>query len=582
MAMGLTIKNKLGFVDGSIGPPKEANLLVKSGSILRNRFSQSNGPQIFQVEQAIGSLSQSQVSVTDYYTKLQAMRQVVENYHQACLMQFLMGLNETFTQVRGQILLMDPMPHIDRVFSLLRQEERQTSIGQLNVPHVESTTLLYKIDKCYKIHGYPPGYRTKGKGPMANQVSHNTSGSNAMAVNEELSPFQLSQLQAQCQQLLAVLNTKPLLSNTPEAPNSNVTYQALANTASSSSLPIHSMSVFASNVKFPKAANENLWVIDTGATDHMAFTPWRMIGLGKLHNGLYLLQTSMDQSSSANLFPQISLSKSSTHSSNNISLPASVQCTNEQPTSMQLWHYRLGHSSFDRYDTSASPHFPKSPCDHPAPVSDPLDSLVQVPDTSCQSPAQPSDSPVSDLPTSLPSLPLRHSSRPKHTASYLQDYHCSLALLASRSLPKRWEAKKTAIYEARDLKVLSLDELFGSLMTYELEMNSKVEEEEVKPKKNFALKSSHHDHDNSEEESDEEEEIALMTRKFKKFLKKKKGFGRRFPKKGENKGESSKNETPTCYKCKKPGHYKNECPQVNKENMKYKKKALKATWDDSE
>ena len=143
-------------------------------------------------------------------------------------MQFLMGLNETFTQVRGQILLMDPMPHIDRVFSLLRQEERQRSIGQLNVPHVESTALLCKskpirstppkqnfqkrdkptytycgfightVDKCYKVYGYPPGYRTKGKGPMANQVTHNTPGTNAMAVNEKMFHFQLSQLQAQC------------------------------------------------------------------------------------------------------------------------------------------------------------------------------------------------------------------------------------------------------------------------------------------------------------------------------------------------------------------------------------------------
>jgi hypothetical protein len=151
-----------------------------------------------------------------------------------------------------------------------------------------------------------------------------------------------------------------------------------------------------------------------------------------------------------------------------------------------------------------------------------------------------------------------------------------------RSLPKRWEAKMTVISEARDLKVLTLEELFGSLMTYELEMNSKVEEEEVKPKKNLVLKFSHQDHDNSEEERDEEEEIALMTRNFKKFLKKKKGFGRRFPKKGENKGESSKTETPTCYKCKKQGYYKNECLQVNKEKMKYKKKALKVTWDDSD
>uniref|UniRef100_A0A2N9IS97 UBN2 domain-containing protein n=1 Tax=Fagus sylvatica TaxID=28930 RepID=A0A2N9IS97_FAGSY len=98
----------------------------------------------------------------------------------------------------------------------------------------------------------------------------------------------------------------------------------------------------------------------------------------------------------------------------------------------------------------------------------------------------------------------------------------------------------TAISEARDLKVLTLEELFGSLMTYELEMNSKVEEEEVKPKKNFALKSSHHDHDNSEEEREEEEEIALMTRNFKKFLKKKKGFGRRFPKKVKIKENQAK------------------------------------------
>ncbi len=34
------------------------------------RFSHNNGPQIFQVEQAIWSLAQSQVSISDYYTRL--------------------------------------------------------------------------------------------------------------------------------------------------------------------------------------------------------------------------------------------------------------------------------------------------------------------------------------------------------------------------------------------------------------------------------------------------------------------------------------------------------------------------------
>ena len=37
-----------------------------------------------------------------------------------------------------------------------------------------------------------------------------------------------------------------------------------------------------------------------------------------------------------------------------------------------------------------------------------------------------------------------------------------------RSLPKSWEAKVTAIQEAKDLNTLPIEELLGSLMTYEL------------------------------------------------------------------------------------------------------------------
>lgn len=42
----------------------------------------------------------------------------------------------------------------------------------------------------------------------------------------------------------------------------------------------------------------------------------------------------------------------------------------------------------------------------------------------------------------------------------------------------------------------------------------------------------------------------------------------------------------TCFKCKDPGHFKNECPKLKKErskkNFRGKKKGLMATWDDSE
>ena len=52
-----------------------------------------------------------------------------------------------------------------------------------------------------------------------------------------------------------------------------------------------------------------------------------------------------------------------------------------------------------------------------------------------------------------------------------------------RSLPKQWEAKVTAIQEAKDLSKLPLDELIGSLMTHEITMNQNLEDV-VKTEKN--------------------------------------------------------------------------------------------------
>ena len=47
-------------------------------------------------------------------------------------------------------------------------------------------------------------------------------------------------------------------------------------------------------------------------------------------------------------------------------------------------------------------------------------------------------------------------------------------------MPRTWEAKVTAIQEAKDLKTLSLDELIGNLQTYELRRNSQQQEETKK------------------------------------------------------------------------------------------------------
>ena len=44
-------------------------------------------------------------------------------------MHFLMGLNESYGSIQGQILSMDPFPSINRIFSLVVQEEKQREIG---------------------------------------------------------------------------------------------------------------------------------------------------------------------------------------------------------------------------------------------------------------------------------------------------------------------------------------------------------------------------------------------------------------------------------------------------------------------
>ena len=50
------------------------------------------------------------------------------------------------------------------------------------------------------------------------------------------------------------------------------------------------------------------------------------------------------------------------------------------------------------------------------------------------------------------------------------------------------------------------------------------------------------------------------------------------------KGESSKKEKDpiVCYECKKPGHIKFECPFLKKQSKRPSKKAMMATWSDSD
>ncbi|KAH9658615.1 DUF4219 domain-containing protein [Citrus sinensis] len=139
-----------------------------------------------------------------------------------------------------------------------------------------------------------------------------------------------------------------------------------------------------------------------------------------------------------------------------------------------------------------------------------------------------------------------------------------------RSLPKEWRQKRTAIEEAKDLNILPIDDLIGSLISYEEDLAAEKGNEEKK--KSIALKVSKHE---SDEESElDEEKIDMMAMRFRKLFKKS-SERRKFR---DLKNRKEKKEVIKCYECKKPDHIRTNCPLLNK----FKKRAMVATWDDSD
>nr|XP_016492511.1 PREDICTED: uncharacterized protein LOC107812013 [Nicotiana tabacum] len=157
-----------------------------------------------------------------------------ENMHKAeqdrRLIKFLMGLNKVYTTVRGSILMLNPLPSMTQAFSLLVQEEKQMEVKPNNHVMMDLSSLYISAprsnirngqqyvdsasfnvdtsrnnnfrtnyspcnyppnitrprpfcdyckcsghtkDKCYKLHGYPPGFNSnlkfnRGKRTVAN------------------------------------------------------------------------------------------------------------------------------------------------------------------------------------------------------------------------------------------------------------------------------------------------------------------------------------------------------------------------------------------------------------------------------
>lgn len=131
-----------------------------------------------------------------------------------------------------------------------------------------------------------------------------------------------------------------------------------------------------------------------------------------------------------------------------------------------------------------------------------------------------------------------------------------------RSLPKRFDYKVTAIEEAKDISSMKLDELIGSLRTFEMRLkDSGTTSKEIA----FSVESSK-ESVGATSHKEILESMALMTKTFTRVL-------RKFNKKGGADGNSSKemhhkkrsdgfqnrNKKIQCHECQGFGHIEAEC-----------------------
>ncbi|WJZ84575.1 hypothetical protein VitviT2T_004175 [Vitis vinifera] len=163
-----------------------------------------------------------------------------------------------------------------------------------------------------------------------------------------------------------------------------------------------------------------------------------------------------------------------------------------------------------------------------------------------------------------------------------------------RLLPSKWHTKVTAIQEAKDLTKLPMEELIGSLMTYEINLAKKLQDGEDKKKKSIAFKATTKEEEDVEKEkpSEENDDLALITRKLNKYMRGERFKGRKFTsrrdfskKESSSHGDKDKWEEKRdlmCFKCKKSGHIKYDCLLYKSEAKRRMKKAMMATWSESE
>ncbi|XP_070017856.1 uncharacterized protein LOC142172634 [Nicotiana tabacum] len=147
-------------IRSSVIHSKSVRILWKQ---LEDRYDQSNLAQTFELQKQLLETVQGSNNIAIYFNKMKAIWDEIElidsrgictcvnckcgslekNHVIEERLQFLMGLNEIYTGIRGNIMMMQSSPTIDRAYCLLLQEERQRSIQSVAQYPSESSSFEF-------------------------------------------------------------------------------------------------------------------------------------------------------------------------------------------------------------------------------------------------------------------------------------------------------------------------------------------------------------------------------------------------------------------------------------------------------
>nr|KYP65704.1 Retrovirus-related Pol polyprotein from transposon TNT 1-94 [Cajanus cajan] len=430
MMKALLSKNKFKFVDGSIQEPQKSDQLhdawVRCNTMilswitkfvseqiaqsviyinnaqrlwedLKEIFSKGDYFRFSDLLQEIHSINQADRTISSYFTELKILWEELESLRPtptctcdvrcSCdlstkvkdykdieyVICFLKGLNDQYNTVKSQILIMDPLPVINKVFSLVLQQERQQNTPNLADSRIFSLNTQsggnwrspsngrggssrgrgrtggrgsftnagkvcticgkenHTIDSCYFKHGFPPNFKFKNKG---NSTSINTISSNPLEHTDWI--LDTGATDHVSNSLYFFTKYHPIDPVHVKLPNENTS------TAQFSGTIIFSEKFFLNDVLYIPNFHLNIiyvqriaasldyeLIFNKNSCTIQDLTSKKMIGFAEVKNHLYILQRPSKDNS-------ISACKS------NSVLNAQLKATT---SSFDLWHYRLGHPS---------------------------------------------------------------------------------------------------------------------------------------------------------------------------------------------------------------------------------------------